>query len=923
MSNFIPPNIIQTPDFAGLAKERIDRKRQEESSKNAYLDQFSEAQGLYLDGDRPAVQDAWDKVQSTIDMVAESDSPEARRQLKQVYADYSKVAGTAQVLADQHRAQVAGYKADPTKYAMSGGDFFSWDEEYRTKTRSFDDMQSALDNPNVLPSSASYALLNPYDQAQTLMGETANVASSFYDASGSLDAKGLRDRVSDIARKKIMGNPEAIERAIIWGATTRNNQSDGFAGDGDGKINSLEELNMIKELPAEEREKYMEAYITALVDDYVELTPGSAETGGGKQKLSGYQVTQQVEGTIGASGPAPAQDVNLDMTVLPGTVKKGGLGFTEIGVGDDGKYYVTVETKVDEKYVDDQYNEQTRSVTQSETREANPQEVAAIVSTYGNKYDLSFLNIQAEPEAEEAIPAVPAEAQAATETEVTTEEVTTEDAAPETTTTVTMDPADDALGIFESEEAPADTDKSFAYADLDDTGKKAVQKLRLKQQLEIGGQFDRERSKSITFTKEERNILSRWMTTDQMRKGRLTFKDVPRNPYDIPLTRVKKSDNSIIRQIIDGVSDRISVKGSTDKETTEEAPVEAPSEETQEVNRDYVLINGMPIYRDEYQKRAGTLSSIGTRYPDTLEEYAKRFGESVKNEADEPLKGEEISEATVTGGKDERTIKTAQIIDRPENETGKSEEVVKTEVLEVVEPISSSILSEMTPSVKGSGERKDGKTDYQVYRDRKNPIGAAEGAKEGTPSPVLNPSSTESNVYYAKDLDEDFKWTPETVQKAFDRWNANVPIEPEVWIEVANKFGIPVELMIAMAAQEGSVGRGERQQLTKNFFNWGNTTKGDDLPTGSKEQDKYNRYFKTWEDGLMTWADGFVRMYRPDSGDWSELWSDSDTFVTQRKTPKAAKGSRYAEGKEYESKIKEILDYSFKKQFGNNYQKKD
>lgn len=256
MSNFIPPNIIQTPDFAGLAKERIDRKRQEESSKNAYLDQFSEAQGLYLDGDRPAVQDAWDKVQSTIDMVAESDSPEARRQLKQVYADYSKVAGTAQVLADQHRAQVAGYKADPTKYAMSGGDFFSWDEEYRTKTRSFDDMQSALDNPNVLPSSASYALLNPYDQAQTLMGETANVASSFYDASGSLDAKGLRDRVSDIARKKIMGNPEAIERAIIWGATTSNNPRDGFAGDGYGKINSLEELNMIKELPAEERKIY-------------------------------------------------------------------------------------------------------------------------------------------------------------------------------------------------------------------------------------------------------------------------------------------------------------------------------------------------------------------------------------------------------------------------------------------------------------------------------------------------------------------------------------------------------------------------------------------------------------------------------------------------------------------------------------------
>lgn len=651
----------------------------------------------------------------------------------------------------------------------------------------------------------------------------------------------------------------------------------------------------------------MEAYITALVDDYVQLTPGSAETGGGKQKLSGYQVTQQVEGPIGASGPAPAQDVNLDMTVLPGTVKKGGLGFTEIGVGDDGKYYVTVETEVDEKYVDDQYNEQTRSVIQSETREANPQEVAAIVSTYGNKYDLSFLNIQAEPEAEEAIPAVPAEAQAATETEVTTEEVTTEDSAPETTTTVTMDPADDALGIFESEEAPADTDKSFAYADLDDTGKKAVQKLRLKQQLESGSKSDRERAKNIIFSEEENSILSKWRTTVLTKNGRESFAGIPKNTYDID----------------------------TSTKPTEEAPVEAPSEETQKPDGDFVVINGNRIYRNEYQKIAGTISSTGTRYPDTLEEYAERF----------TVKGGELNEATVTDEyapaiptrSGEQSIVTAQPINREEVDetilTERSrtyppeepvEEVVKTDNKKVVEPVTSSILSKMTPSTEGSGERKDGKTDYQVYVDRtEQPIGAAKDAEEGTPSPVLNPSSTEGDVYYADGLGEDFKWTPETVQKAFDRWNANVPIEPEVWIEVANKFGIPVELMIAMAAQEGSVGRGERQKLTKNFFNWGNTTKGDDFPTGSKEQDKYNRYFKTWEDGLMTWADGFVRMYRPDDGNWSKLWSGGDTFVTQRKTPKAAKGSRYASGKGYESAIKDILDYSFKKQFGNDYKKKD
>jgi len=924
MSNFIPPNVIQTPDFAGLAKERIDRKRQEETNKNAFLDQFEQAQGLYLDGDRPAVQDAWNKVQSTIDMVAENDTPESRRQLKQVYADYAKVAGTAQVLADQHRTQVAAYKADPTKYAMSGSDFFSWDEDFRTKTRSFNDMQSALDNPNVLPSSASYALLNPFEQAQTLIGETPNIASTFYDASGTLNAKGLRSRIKDIATKKIMANPEAMERAIIWGATTANNEESGFAGDGDGKINSLEELNMIKELPQEQREAYMNAYLDSLVDNYIDLTPGLSQGESGKTKLSGYSMTMQVEGEFSGVGAAPLEEVNVDMISLPGTVKRGGLGFSEVGVDANGNYYVTVETKEEETYEDPQtFESKTRTVIKSETRKANPNEVSAILSVYGDRYDFSGLT-----------PPPPVE-QAATETEATTETETAPEEAPadstatetpDTTTqtsAVTIDPKDDVMNIFPeagTEEVPAQAtekteegDKSFAYADLDDTGKKAVQKLRLKQQLERGSKADRERAKNITFTEEENSVISNWRQTVPMRNGFPVFKDIPKNTYDIDT-----SPKPV-------------------KETAEEAPAEA-TEKTEEKGRDYVVVNGIPVYRDEYQKIAGTKSSRGTRYPDTLEEYAKRFGETVKNEADEPLRGEEITETTVTNEaipagtrlEGDRSIIDVERADEQvtSSETDKiKENAIKPDSV-VLPPVTSAVLSEMGTSTEGTGKRKEGGGyDYKIYKDRDEPIGEAENAKEGVPSPVSNPSSTESYSYYADGLGEDFKWTPETVQKAFDRWNANVPVEPEVWIEISNQFGIPVELMIAMAAAEGDVGRGDRQVITKNFFNWGNTTKGDNLPTGSEEQDKYNTYFKTWEDGLKTWADGLVRMYRPDSGDWSELWSGDDTFVTQRKTKTedgiVAKGSRYATNKEYESKIKEILDYSFKRQFGNDYRKKD
>ena len=915
MSNFIPPNIIQTPDFAGLAKERIDRKRQEETNKNAFLDQFSEAQGLYLDGDRPAVQDAWNKVQITIDMVAENDTPESRRQLKQVYADYAKVAGTAQVLADQHRTQVASYKADPTKYAMSGSDFFSWDEQFRTKTRSFDDMQSALDNPNVLPSSASYALLNPFEQAQTLMGETARVASTFYDSSGSLDTLGLRNRVRDIAIKKIMANPEAMERAIIWGATTNNNTKSGFAGDGDGKINSLEELNMIKELPQEQREEYMEVYLDALVDDYMELTPGNVNKQSDKKSLPTTPLSIQAAG---------GQEVGF--ITLPGyintsfnyektdeisgeTTQVQGEGrITQIGSAPDGSLYVTIESVESTG----ELNADGESIKKTVIRHqpATQYQVDKILGKYSNGYDLSGLTPP--PPVEQAATeteATPAEAPAETTTTGTADTKTTD------TPAVVIDPKDDALNIFtdEASKESKEGDKSFAYADLDDTGKKAVQKLRLKQQLERGSKVDRERARNITFTEEENSVISNWKQTVPMRNGFPVFKDIPKNTYDID-TSTKPVETA-----------------------EKEAPAEA-TEKTEEQGRDYVVINGIPVYRDEYQKIAGTKSSIGTRYPDTLEEYAKRFGETVKNEADEALQGEEISETTVTNEaipagtrlEGDRSIIDVERAD--EQVTSSKTDKIKEDTTKpdsvVLPPVTSAVLSEMGTSTEGDGKR-DGKGgyNYKIYKDRDEPIGEAENAKEGVPSPVSNPSSTESYSYYADGLGKDFKWTPETVQKAFDRWNANVPVEPEVWIKVANQFGIPVDLMIAMAAAEGSVGRGDRQVITKNFFNWGNSTKGDNLPTGSEEQDKYNTYFKTWEDGLKTWADGLVRMYRPDSGDWSELWSGDDTFVTQRKTKTedgvVAKGSRYATNKEYESKIKEILNYSFKRQFGNDYRKKD
>lgn len=676
MSNFIPPNIIQTPDFAGLAKERIDRKRQEETNKNAFLDQFSEAQGLYLDGDRPAVQDAWNKVQSTIDMVAENDTPESRRQLKQVYADYAKVAGTAQVLADQHRTQVASYKADPTKYAMSGGDFFSWDEQFRTKTRSFDDMQSALDNPNVLPSSASYALLNPFEQAQTLMGETARVASTFYDSSGSLDTLGLRNRVRDIAIKKIMANPEAMERAIIWGATTNNNPKSGFAGDGDGKINSLEELNMIKELPQDQREEYMEAYLDALVDDYMELTPGNVNKQSDKKSLPTTPLSIQaaggqevgfitLPGYINTSFDYEKTDeISGETTQVQGEGK-----ITQIGSAPDGSLYVTIESVESTGEIDNEGNAITRTVVRHQP--ATQYQVDKILGKYGNGYDLSGLT-----------PPPPVE-QAATETEATPAESPAETTTTGTTgtTAVTIDPKDDVFNIFtdEATEEPTIENDVEGTLEPEETPEGATKKVEVKTPeafIKIENQADEtldrisrgisakelEEDKPYMFKEAKKLQKDIVDTRAQIKKGKKAGEDTTDLEEKLKeqsriLKKVNKVNQTISerrgrREFEESLPDlkmdedplNEDVKEPTEK-PAETATEEAPAEETKEQpveetkNRDYIVMeNGVVVFRDEYDSKfAGKPSSTGTPFPDTFEEYAEIFQQTIKNEAEDPV----------------------------------------------------------------------------------------------------------------------------------------------------------------------------------------------------------------------------------------------------------------------------------------------
>ena len=657
MADFIPTNIIQTPDFAGLAKQRIDRQRAEETSKNAYLDQFEQTQGMYLDGDRPAVQEAWNKVQSTMDMVAENDSPEARRRLKQVYGEYTQVAGTAQVLADQHREQVAAFKSDPTKFAMSGSDFLNWDKDFRLTKRGYNDMLSALDNPNVLPSASAYALLNPYEQAKTLMADTSNVAATFYDKYGNLDEQGLRTRVDDLARKKVLASPEAFERAVIWGATTANNPQSGFIGDGDGKINSLEELEMIKNLPDEERQKYADAYINSLVDDYIGLTPSrSTKTDSGKKPLAVSSVSIQAAGGQNVEFVTlPGYvDTNYEVEDEEGNVVSATGKIIQIGKSPDNRIFLTIEREVETGDYDNSGKPITKVVT--EYRPATQTEMDKIMSKYGNTYDFSTL----EPSSQEA----PAEAEAPTQQAAPTEQAqpeataeapaeapvegpkdslglglgtaaAQEEAAPEAAAPVEQAPTEQRAPVTEGVESKADETLSMLSG--------GVSAKQLEEDKPYMFKEAQQLQKDIATTKQQiRDAEAAGKDTAELNKNLEEQK------------RVLKKVNEVNRKISErrerrGFEEGLPELATEDQPAKEPAKEAAPSKEApaeEEVSEEYIVVGNNVYYKKDYENVAGKKTGRGN-YPETFEEYADQMGVAVMNTKDNPV-STQLDEVTVT-----------------------------------------------------------------------------------------------------------------------------------------------------------------------------------------------------------------------------------------------------------------------------------
>lgn len=371
--DFVPPNIIKTPDFGAMAQNAMQQKRQDIKEMNDWMDANKKKEGVYLEGDKPAVQDAWNVYQQQLDKYVESESRDAKRAADEAYGAYVQIAGTALANAEQYRGQVAAYKADPSKFSISGQDFLSMTEEYRRTKRSANQLTEAIQNPFIIPQSMKYDLSDPVTQSQKMLRMSSAKIADFYNADGTLNRAAARSYAEKLATATINANETSVEKAMAWGGVRA-----GYAGGEDGIINSMEELDFLRNQPEEVRAEFINNYQKELVDDFMRLIPNQRRkeegTGKAKRKLASTSMSIQAAG---------GEEVNF--LVLPDRVG----GIIAVGVSPDGKYFVQEQKK--EKKEDPETLEEV-TVETEEYRPATQTELARIVSKYGNTYDLSSLS---------------------------------------------------------------------------------------------------------------------------------------------------------------------------------------------------------------------------------------------------------------------------------------------------------------------------------------------------------------------------------------------------------------------------------------------------------------------------------------------------------------------------------------------------
>jgi hypothetical protein len=239
MAKLIPSGVVQLPNFAELQYNLNERERQKQLQFDEFSAQFDKKAGTYLDGDREAVQQSYGEVEKAMNALAtDPDNVELRRKLREAYAGYNEIAGTAQFLADNYRQQWSAYNTNPDQFSLGGESAMDVFNRERTSKRDANQILSMASNPFTLAPKYKYDMESPVAlgiRAEDVFRKNIN---DYIREDGTIDMDKARDFIMRFTDSHY-ADPNQVKNAIIYEGV-----SQGMIGR-NGEITSRADLDII------------------------------------------------------------------------------------------------------------------------------------------------------------------------------------------------------------------------------------------------------------------------------------------------------------------------------------------------------------------------------------------------------------------------------------------------------------------------------------------------------------------------------------------------------------------------------------------------------------------------------------------------------------------------------------------------------
>lgn len=298
---------ILLPDFASIEANAREQQFNRQLQLDNYLAQFQQQQGMYLPGDKPAVQESWKSVESAMDELARNPrSIEARRKIREAQAYHNSLAGAAQFNAKSYLSEMDFAQNNPEKIAMRSEDMLSKSNEFYTTPRRPDEIMAIAEggSPFRFDRVSTFEAGNPETHAQSLIQKFEKIAGDFVDPrTGRIDEDALIRYVDENVKTTFLDKEEA-ERALVWSRNSR-----GYNGI-PGKL-TARDLSAINGLPEEDVMEGLQYYQERLKKSFLDNSRRFIDDRR-KIALENERMALARRSAAGSGGTSASKDIIVD-----------------------------------------------------------------------------------------------------------------------------------------------------------------------------------------------------------------------------------------------------------------------------------------------------------------------------------------------------------------------------------------------------------------------------------------------------------------------------------------------------------------------------------------------------------------------------------------------------------------------------------